>query len=195
MTQPKLRVGDTFVYTEEMNNMLKTLGESCPKEIGKTLKILMIEEGGRHLVQSEAGNIYLPLMVMDAYKPSSPRTLDDVKEGDVLVITEGHKRIVLGRCGSVVFLSNDGACTTWTILALKNLGYKLADQPEERWKPENNEAYWFVGTDGKTDKDFFSIGLGKNRFELGNCFKTKAEAQQAAEELKEFWRGRINNQK
>ena len=55
---------------------------------------------------------------------------------------------------------------------------------EKRWKPELGEKYWFVTSAGRPSTDVNNLGLADNRFNLGNCFETEAEAQAAAEKFK-----------
>jgi hypothetical protein len=56
----------------------------------------------------------------------------------------------------------------------------------ERWKPEEGERYYFIGADGKAGQTVFYevFESGPQNWELGNCFKTEAEAQVAAEKVK-----------
>ena len=58
----------------------------------------------------------------------------------------------------------------------------------ERWKPKEGESYWWLAVE-KAVQEW--TGNWRNhrddqlRWELGNCFKTKAEAEQASERIKE----------
>ena len=58
----------------------------------------------------------------------------------------------------------------------------------ERWKPKEGESYWWLAVE-KVVQEW--TGNWRNhkddrlRWELGNCFKTKAEAEQASERIKE----------
>ena len=56
-----------------------------------------------------------------------------------------------------------------------------------RWKPENGETYYRVGSDGRIYDDTWDDSLSitdSERFDIGNCFKTKEEAERVAEYLK-----------
>lgn len=54
-----------------------------------------------------------------------------------------------------------------------------------RWKPEMNQVYRYINTDSSVSgstwtDDYFDNG----RFEIGNCFETKEEAEKVVEYLK-----------
>lgn len=55
-----------------------------------------------------------------------------------------------------------------------------------RWKPEKFQKYYYVGDDSFVDSDNWANGpaIDNGRFEIGNCFQTKEEAERAAEYLK-----------
>lgn len=102
--------------------------------------------------------------------------------------------------GSILYLNELGnlvAEDKTTIVFLANFihHYSLLDSdwleeiPEEykRWRAEEYEMYWYVedssvATDGYDDRGIVD-GM---RYELGNYFKTKEEAQRAAEWLRAF---------
>jgi len=200
MTQPKLRVGDTFVYTEEMDRY----DDIC---IGKRFRLLKHRVTIESIGEDSIGPFYrgnclgdkhiFRASVVDQYHFfPTPRTLDDVKEGDVLVDKAGLRREVLGRLGQVIFVDwdedsqDDGVinCVSYSLGMVKK-HLKFADQPEERWKPEEDERFWFVNSAAKKNSSAFGK-CWDHEHEIGNCFKTEAEAQKAAEELKEFWQKR-----
>ena len=55
----------------------------------------------------------------------------------------------------------------------------------ERWKPMKGETYWVVGRDATVHKfKWSSDGYDSDNYDIGNCFKTKEEAQAAAEKVK-----------
>ena len=55
----------------------------------------------------------------------------------------------------------------------------------KRWKPKFDEAYYCIFANGNIDKTVWkNIPTDKSLFERGNCFKTKAEAEAAAEKVK-----------
>lgn len=199
MATPKLKVGDTFVYTEEMNRDDDQYG-GLYSQIGKEIIINFVDD-----VAYNCSNGYeYKIRVIDKYLPDpKPRTLDDMKEGDVLVDRSDNRYLVLGRSGRIVALSDseievdDGKWEWMTMAELKNLGYKFADQPAERWKPKEGE--WYEHIDDTCDiheAAWRDDDIDNDRWNLGNCFKKgSGEAEKAASEVKEFWRNRINNQK
>ena len=54
-----------------------------------------------------------------------------------------------------------------------------------RWKPETDQKYYYVRGDGSVDSDIWDdyFAIDNGRFEIGNCFKTKEEAERAVEKL------------
>ena len=56
----------------------------------------------------------------------------------------------------------------------------------ERWKPEKGEKYWFNTSVLVPNEERWGVamGLDEARHNGGNCFKTEAEAQAAAEKVK-----------
>lgn len=55
----------------------------------------------------------------------------------------------------------------------------------EPWKPEYENRYYLVSSDATVDyATWYDWGYDKNRYELGNCFKTKEEAEFVAERIK-----------
>lgn len=55
-----------------------------------------------------------------------------------------------------------------------------------RWEPEEDQKYYFASSSGIAFHDFWtnSSGIDNGRFEIGNCFQTKEEAEQAVGYLK-----------
>lgn len=53
------------------------------------------------------------------------------------------------------------------------------------WKPKENETYYYLYSYGNIDEDTWDSANGdKKRYALGNCFKTKEEAEFALERQK-----------
>lgn len=77
---------------------------------------------------------------------------------------------------------------SYSVTSLEALNRSFEDyKPAEptRWKPEDGEAYHYICNDGDTyisNWNYFTIN--QNRFDIGNCFQTKEEAERAAEYLK-----------
>lgn len=55
-----------------------------------------------------------------------------------------------------------------------------------RWKPKYVEEYYYLSGDGSVGRETFDdeFDIDNDRFEIGNCFKTKEEAEQVVEYLK-----------
>lgn len=209
MATPKLKVGDTFVYTQEMSTATHRRWRSGKDKnrdlIGKTLEVASFTSTVTsnldcYTVKINGDQFSFVCKDIDWFLPeTNPRTLDDVKKGDVLVDRDGAKWVVVARTGQVVLLCAESNAIPWpfTIDLLKERNYKFADQPAERWKPGDGDKYYYVDVDGFVDFSTFDSGVGfKHRtIEIGNCFETAEEAEKAAEELKGWWGNRINNQK
>lgn len=61
-----------------------------------------------------------------------------------------------------------------------------ANKPKNKvWKPEENEKYYYLYSYGKIDEDTWdNTNTDRIRYEIGNCFKTKEEAEFALERQK-----------
>lgn len=59
-----------------------------------------------------------------------------------------------------------------------NTGYK-------RWKPKNNEKFWYIDSYGSVNYTCFmsEIGVDTKRFENYNCFKTREQAEAEADKI------------
>ncbi len=59
-----------------------------------------------------------------------------------------------------------------------------------RWKPDRNQKYYYLGNSGSVYYDTWANGspIDNGRFEIGNCFQTEEEAEQAVEKLKAWKR-------
>jgi hypothetical protein len=67
---------------------------------------------------------------------------------------------------------------------------KPEEPSNEPWKPNRKEIYFFVNTYGATEfNSWFGIDLDNNRYEIGNCFKTRKEAEAVAERVKAALKG------
>ena len=54
-----------------------------------------------------------------------------------------------------------------------------------RWEPEENQKYYFLNSDGYVYNNIWAgDSIDRGRFEIGNCFQTKEEAEKAVEYLK-----------
>lgn len=58
-----------------------------------------------------------------------------------------------------------------------------------RWKPDENQKYYFLDSNGLVyDSIWADDSIDHSRFEIGNCFQTKEEAEKAVEKLKAWKR-------
>ena len=54
-----------------------------------------------------------------------------------------------------------------------------------RWKPETDQTYYGIGIGGSVYSEYWNdLDVDHDRFEIGNCFQTKEEAEKAVEYLK-----------
>lgn len=54
-----------------------------------------------------------------------------------------------------------------------------------RWKPETDQKYYFIRTSGYVyDSIWTNDSIDDGRFEIGNCFQTREEAERTVEYLK-----------
>lgn len=61
---------------------------------------------------------------------------------------------------------------------------------EWRWKPENGEGYYYIFSRGTVGLcAWLDDGIDNSRFSIGNCFKTKKEAETMAEKIKKLLKG------
>ena len=53
-----------------------------------------------------------------------------------------------------------------------------------RWKPEMDEEYYRLGSDGSVMNDeWVGLSIDSDRFDIGNCFQTEEEAEEVVEYL------------
>lgn len=105
------------------------------------------------------------------------------------------------KAGEVFYLSDAGNLFResdnvpvygWTIID-KNPNI-LTDWFEEvkestRWKPRIGQKYYLLDSNGSVyDSVWSNDYIDRNRSEIGNCFKTKEEAEKAVEKLKAWKR-------
>lgn len=100
----------------------------------------------------------------------------------------------LNEAGSLIRESDNVAVYSWsTIDKFPNILTDWFEEIEEptRWKPENGETYYRVGSDGRIYDDTWDDSLSitdSERFDIGNCFQTEEEAEKAVEKLKAWKR-------
>lgn len=61
-----------------------------------------------------------------------------------------------------------------------------ANKPKNKvWKPEKDETYYYSYSDGNIEEATWdNLNIDKNRYAIGNCFKTKEDAEFALERQK-----------
>ena len=58
-------------------------------------------------------------------------------------------------------------------------------EEQTRWKPEMDQKYYFIRTSGYVyDSIWTNDSIDDGRFEIGNCFQTREEAERTVEYLK-----------
>ena len=58
-----------------------------------------------------------------------------------------------------------------------------------RWKPEENQKYYFLDSNGYVYNNIWAgDSIDRNRSDIGNCFKSREEAEKAVEKLKAWKR-------
>lgn len=107
------------------------------------------------------------------------KDLPTFKEGEIFYLSDN---------GNLIRESDNIPAYSWsTIDKFPNI---LTDWFEEikptRWKPEMSHDYYYISGDGHVYDDSWddSQFVDRGRFEIGNCFQTKEEAEKAVEYLK-----------
>ena len=102
--------------------------------------------------------------------------------GDEFILKEGIglQHVLEGCDGAIIY-------TEATIEKFPNI---LTDWFEEinestRWKPEMDQTYYGIGIGGSIFSEYWDdLDVDHDRFEIGNCFQTKEEAERVREYLK-----------
>lgn len=55
-----------------------------------------------------------------------------------------------------------------------------------RWKPEIDDRYWYVSEEIDLRQRYYSTRYDVRIAELGNCFKTREQAEAALEKIKQI---------
>ena len=60
-----------------------------------------------------------------------------------------------------------------------------AKRPKKIWKPEYGDWYWYISSDGQVDNcEWVNAPMDLGRYAMGNCFRTREEAEFAREKQK-----------
>ena len=55
-----------------------------------------------------------------------------------------------------------------------------------RWKPKQGESYWMIQNDGEVEQHRYAEeAYDEKKWNFGNCFHTRAQAEQARDTIKE----------
>ncbi len=63
------------------------------------------------------------------------------------------------------------------------------EESNGKWKPEWGHEYWIVDTFGDVAGSTYNSSVDESRFDLGNCFRTKEEAEHARDIIREALKG------
>ena len=69
------------------------------------------------------------------------------------------------------------------LIQLLNDEFEIIEEEPKVWKPELNKDYWCIDYDGRIMNDYFSV-VDELKYAIGNCFKTKEEAEKVLEKIK-----------
>lgn len=119
------------------------------------------------------------------------------------IVRDGERRKVLEELGELRFLSWDhqqglnwetmASVTLQTAIELEHDGWKVeeAEKASEPWRPMEGETYFFTDTFGRVCSwGFGSAGMHcPMRLRVGNCYRTREEAEKAAERVRKAYRG------
>lgn len=108
-----------------------------------------------------------------------------------IIVKEDTKRKVLGCCGEVRFLSADYQSTTYsitcTVADLEGEGWTVEETP---WVPKEGEQYYAVCGDAAIDAlEWCNDSLDTRYKRVGNLYRTREEAQAAAERVRKAYKG------
>lgn len=132
MNSPKLKVGDTFPYTKEMDEA-KIKQKDCNASFSDSIgdKAVITRVNSYRYDTNIAG--VLDFASVDPYLPPTEITWETLKLGDVLIDEDGLEVSILGILGKIIFLSefNDRESTGnfYTIQECQKDGWKIV-QPE-----------------------------------------------------------------
>ena len=107
------------------------------------------------------------------------RDLPTFKAGEIFYLSD---------TGNLLRESDNVPAYSWsTIDKFPNILNEWFEEIKEstRWKPETDQKYYFIRTSGYVyDSIWTNDSIDDGRFEIGNCFETKEEAERAVEYLK-----------
>ena len=112
------------------------------------------------------------------------RDLPTFKEGEIFYLSDS---------GNLLRESDNVPAYSWSTLdKFPNILTDWFEEIEEptRWKPERGNRYYKIYDSGYIGGDIWSgrVSIDHDRFDIGNCFQTKKEAERAVEKLKAWKR-------
>jgi len=110
-----------------------------------------------------------------------------IKQGDILKHKDGREKKVLGICGEAYLLSYaDNFKKGGLIYTIQELEENFII-PKEKWKPEEDEEYYYINGHGEIGTFKWQDYQTDNRYyNFGNCFQSEAEAIQARDKIKKL---------
>jgi hypothetical protein len=115
---------------------------------------------------------------------------DNLTRGDVLVDEDGDNVTVIKVIDDIVFTTKYAGDAKygvfiWSKQGLEDCGWKIKQPEPEKWKPKEGERFYFIGVQGEVAEAIYDVDWAKE-CEFGNCFRTKEQAQEAAEKVREL---------
>lgn len=116
------------------------------------------------------------------------------------IVRDGERRKVLEELGDLRFLSWDrqenlnwetmASMTQKTVFELEYDGWKVEEDAKapKPWKPKPGGMFYRVDNCGQVTPDTFHDVL-EDFFIAGNCYRTREEAEKAAERVRKAYRG------
>lgn len=156
---------------------------------GRSFKYCLPYEGNEHLVGTTD----------DPVKPKLKVVRGNAKRGnDVIKLLEGIGGINKSNCkgkndAAFYYISKRGVicCTDDNSMFFNGFELEILELPEpKRWRAETYGNYWFIAEedfDVLECRDTNTI-IDISRYECGNYFKTKEEAEEMADKIKELFR-------
>lgn len=152
-------------------------GTNCRNKFGYKYSYIVFQDGTFYRTGFENLILYPPT--------ETPRTLDDLQKGDVLISPGNREQVVLGVIDSLVFLDERNGY--WIRMAekevLKEAGYTLKPTPPQNWEPKEGEDALFISVNrGEVVEIVFRNNSYWREYDLGLILPL-THRQQAQETL------------
>lgn len=115
-------------------------------------------------------------------------------EGAIITVRRGNGDImqskIIGCAGQMRFLEHDKYYmnTSWlkTVNELEEEGWTVVEEP---WEPQEGFSFYFVATNGDAQCiQGYSIQSHSGMQSAGNCYRTREQAETAAERVKKAYK-------